>query len=258
MTTCQKCGARVDADDEFCPECGAKTRQQPTEALPAREAQKIILQQAQPKKHRFLTVILIIIVLIFLFKACASFSSEPQISYTPTYTQEVTPASSERLISIETPSPRVNPIPEPEPLINKDAECSGVAAKITDACEESGFSVYDYFTVENQGSTPILGFIARYYTTAMNKDETRLFEPLNVGASYEYYTYYGGVKMIELVPIIVVNGEEIVCDKNIASYGDAYGRGFPSCSSSGDYGVIPIGAEVAPSYGYDATYDVGY
>lgn len=260
MSHCQKCGARVDADDEFCPDCGAKVRQ-PTEALPAREAQKIIFQQAQPKKHRFLTVVIIIIVIVLFLRACASFASEPQIpSSYEQYAREA-PSQDERLISIETPPPRVNPIPEPEPLVNKDAECSGVVAKITDACESSGLSVYDYFTVENTGSKPILAFNARYYTNAMSKDETRLFEPLDVGASYEYYSYYGGIKMIEVVPIIVVDGEEIVCDKNVASYGNAYGEGFESCSSGGAYGgtqTTPVGIEPTTYGGYDATYDVGY
>ena len=118
MTTCQKCGARVDADDEFCPECGAKIRAQPTEALPARQAMLIAVQ---PKKHWFLKTVLIFIIIIFLARACANFASEPQIppkTYQPEYIQEV-PAESERLISIDTPPPRVSPIPEPSHYLQK-------------------------------------------------------------------------------------------------------------------------------------------
>ena len=129
MTTCQKCGARVDADDEFCPECGAKIRAQPTEALPARQAMLIAVQ---PKKHWFLKTVLIFIIIIFLARACANFASEPQIppkTYQPEYIQEV-PAESERLISIDTPPPRVSPIPEPEPLPAKAT--SGVSCTDSD------------------------------------------------------------------------------------------------------------------------------
>ncbi len=226
MTHCQKCGARVDADDEFCPDCGAKIL--PAGAVPAREAmQKLFMQQGQPKKHRFFTAVIIIIGIILLLRACASFASQPQIPYSPEqYTAEV-PADDERLISIETPPPMVNPVPEPLP--GKDAECYGVAVKITDACESSNVDA-DYFYIENTGSKPILGFNARYYTTAIDIDEGKLFgPPLDVGGWHYYYSDHSGIKMIEVVPIIVVNGEEVVCDKNVASYGNAYGEGFPVC-----------------------------
>lgn len=104
MPTCQKCGARADPEDEFCPECGARMG-----ALPARGVIAV-----QPKKHRFLKAILIIIVIILVLRACASFSSPSQV-YRPI--QEVSaPAEGERLVTIETPPPRVNPIPGPEPI----------------------------------------------------------------------------------------------------------------------------------------------
>ena len=122
------------------------------------------------------------------------------------------------------------------------------------------FSVYDYFTVENTGSRPIAGFNARYYTDAASKDDDRLFAPIDIGASHQYYTYYGGVKMIEVVPIIVVDGEEVVCDNNIARYGNTYGERLPDCSAGGPYQgteTTPAVTQTNPSYGYDSTYDTG-
>lgn len=231
MASCPKCGTKLDADDDFCPDCGTKISGATTKQEPVYPSQGYA---AKPKRHGFFWFIVIVVIILFLIRACASFSSslEPKIPpYDPERAKLQEASANERIISIKTPPPKVNPV-EPEPFppkLDKYAECSGAVAKITDACEMSGWNVYDYFTVANTGSTPILGFIARYYTNAMNKDETRLFEPLDVGAKHQYYSYYGGIKMIEIVPIIFVNGEEIVCDNNAVSYGNAYSEGFPAC-----------------------------
>ncbi|MDI6737126.1 MAG: zinc ribbon domain-containing protein [Nanoarchaeota archaeon] len=262
MSKCPKCGAKLDADDEFCPECGAKVRQ-PTQAPPAREAMQIVMQQAQPKKHGFLTVVIIIIVMIFLFKACAIFASEPQLparTYQPEYAQEA-PAPGERLISIETPPPRVNPIPEPEPLPNKEVECSGASVKITDACFSCGLLDCGLLAkVENKGSKPIISFVTRSYVNEMNKDESRDFTLVGTGMSAEIgiHKQSNEIRMIELIPVIVVGGTEIKCEAQAARYGNAYGSPFGECGLYGGTETTPVDAEPTTYGGYDATYDTGY
>ena len=56
MTNCQKCGARVDSEDEFCPDCGARIL--PAGGVAARPG---LLIAAQPGKRTFLRIFLVVI-----------------------------------------------------------------------------------------------------------------------------------------------------------------------------------------------------
>ncbi len=113
MANCQKCGARVEEGDEFCPDCGAKII--PAGAAAARPG---VFIAVKPGKHRFLKAFIIILVIIFLFRAYASFSSQPQLPVSSEQYAAEIPAEGERLISIETPPAEINPLLEPLPNDN--------------------------------------------------------------------------------------------------------------------------------------------
>ncbi|MFH0798152.1 MAG: zinc ribbon domain-containing protein [Candidatus Woesearchaeota archaeon] len=256
---CPKCGAKVDADDEFCPDCGAKIRAQPAEAMQA---------VVRPKMHWFLKAVIIIIIIVFLLRACASFSSfssQPQlpelISQPEEYAQEA-PAQSERLISIETSPPRVNPIPAPlfsKP--DKSVECSAVSVSITDACFSCGLVDCGLLAkVENKGKKPIIAFNTKSYMNELNTDESRAYTPMEIGMSGEIgiHKTSNEIRMVEIIPVIVVGGEEIACEAQAVQYGNAYGNPFGECNAYWGTEANQVAAEATPSYGYDATYDMGY
>ena len=219
---CQKCGAKVDADDEFCPDCGAKIRAQPTEALPARQAMLIAVQ---PKKHWFLKTVLIFIIIIFLVRACANFASEPQV-YRPI--QEVAaPSPSERLISIDTPPPRVNPIPEPEPLRMSEQERGIAVASCKFAC-----TMKDESKFNNPG-----------------------FSELIVKAGFSKCTDFPEIAEMG-------NSFDAACNSRCGDGKIQEGENCSNCpydvrcasGESCEYNVCTTSS----SYGYDATYDMGY
>ncbi len=103
MTNCQKCGAKLDADDEFCPDCGAKI-------LPAGVALERGAISAQPKKRTFFKVAMIIFGLMLILAACSMYISQSQVA----------------------PSSETNPILEPlPPDIDADPSLGPADAKVT-------------------------------------------------------------------------------------------------------------------------------
>lgn len=237
MSKCPKCRTAVEAGDEFCPECGARVKQEPPRNIVEKLKERVGVeeQQPKPKSHKVFWTIAVIIIIIILFRACSSFSaSEPQIAPSREYIREM-PAQEERIVSIDTPAPRTSPIPEPRKP-DKSTECSGVSARVIDACFSCGLvSCGLLVSVENTGSKPIIGFKTKAYRDAMNSDDSNSFEPVDKGATKQFsvYTSDTNIRMAELFPKIVVNGEEILCDNKAIKYGNAYGSPFGECIHMG-------------------------
>lgn len=279
MVHCHKCGAKAAEDDTFCPECGARMlkeeqkKEKPPAPKPAekeepeaprpkerpvpqpqRVIERVVVQQKESSATKLILTIIIILLVIFLARACVGGRPKPPLPYLPepvapptpppTYEPEPAKVTCETFTddsgckitkctdgSYDEICPE-KPKPEPTPpQIDKAKECSGVAMKINDACYSCGLiSCGLIVEIENTGSKPIYRFLTEAYNDPKNFDDSGVWEPLDVGATNTVAPYASDyARLVKFIPVVLVGDEEVVCDSKSASYGNAYGEGFGEC-----------------------------
>lgn len=253
MVNCKHCGARVEAGDDFCPECGANVKgavEEPKKEI-TREAIKTtnLPQQQSHWGKTLIWTIVIILVFLYLIGRCSTTTSEPQISpayynppdYIPAQDNlqqntQLEPAVNQPSMSEEEKKAEEKAKMEKEQEMDKNTACSGVYAKIESTCWSCGIVSCGLFAkVSNTGSKPILSFKTKAYINAAEKDEGTAYTPLDVGASgyCDIFTAGTEIRMLELNPVVMANGKEVICDNIVISFGNAYGDPFSEKCVSG-------------------------
>lgn len=229
---CPKCGSKLTEEDLFCPDCGTKvTRKNIEKKIEEQprvtQLQKSVVQIQKSYGSKIIWGIVIIILIIFLFKACGK-TAEPEKPI-------IVEPETEQPGYEPKPFESTQPEPEKEPVVDTSTACSQVSAQITDACWSCGIvSCGLSATVKNTGSKPIFRFNTKTYINPKEKDESKVWDPLDAGAerTYSPWARNTDVRLIELIPIILIDDQEVICESKVVSYGNAYGDYFPKCAGS--------------------------
>lgn len=124
---------------------------------------------------------------------------------------------------------------ETETSSNQQIICATeVVFEITDACRLASPNVA--FTVKNDGQRNIVEWRARYYDRADAVGQNTIATAVNslaittMNVNVAGPATWAGVKLVELIPVIKIENQNVVCVNNIQRFGDrGYEVVLPAC-----------------------------
>ena len=109
-----------------------------------------------------------------------------------------------------------------------------VVFQITKACRAGTPNVS--FIVKNDGTRNIVEWRARYYNGADNVGQSTITTPVNsldiitIVDGVKAPATWAGVKLVELIPVIRIENQNVVCANNVQKFGDrAFEIVLPTC-----------------------------
>ena len=130
---------------------------------------------------------------------------------------------------------------ETETSSNEQIACATeVVFDVTNGCQIAGSPTGNVkVIVKNDGSRIINKFLIRSYQAADNVAQNELQFGTNgngipaFGIESETYapsyTLVGSTKMVELIPVVTIEGKQVTCSLNIKRYGQVDGPGLLDC-----------------------------